>query len=172
MRKLIWFSFASDVHLDAFIADFFPKVHRQFTLGMQRTQKVSLLLEYEPDLERIVKVLCQRLAELPTSEQAVPDARKTVASKFLLGLCGMLLLTNGISILQLMKAAQPQHVSSPAATPSLSAQAAPSATGLLPAGNTEVPAVPKAATKMIQTAPNINVMNSSHTKIHYEANRK
>ncbi len=41
----------TDSDLNAFCLDYFPEVHRRFTIGMERTEKVNLLLQLasEPD---------------------------------------------------------------------------------------------------------------------------
>ena len=56
----------TDADLDAFCLDHFPEVHRRFARGMERIEKVSLLLSVE-ELTDIVAKLHQRTSQRRTS---------------------------------------------------------------------------------------------------------
>ncbi len=50
LRQLLQRVLPTDSDQDAFVIDFFPDIHRHFSAGMDRTQKVNLLVEhYETD---------------------------------------------------------------------------------------------------------------------------
>lgn len=53
----------TDADLEAFVLDFFPAVQQRFGDGMQRIQKVSLLLTVEPNYTFIVDKLRLRYPE-------------------------------------------------------------------------------------------------------------
>ncbi len=55
---------ASD--LDAFLLDYFPKVHRELGSAMDRTARVNLLLQHESG-EAILRALTDRFAEEPST---------------------------------------------------------------------------------------------------------
>lgn len=55
----------TDADLDAFCLDYFPEVHRRFARGMDRTDKVNLLLSVE-ELSDIVVKLHQRASQRGT----------------------------------------------------------------------------------------------------------
>lgn len=48
LRRLLEKALHTDSQLEAFCIDYFPKVHRQFSSGMDRTQKLNLLLLVVP----------------------------------------------------------------------------------------------------------------------------
>jgi hypothetical protein len=69
LRKLVGTTLLSDGDLDAFCSDHFPKVHARFTLGMERTQKVTILLQYAnpAELERLLREAAEPAPEPPVS---------------------------------------------------------------------------------------------------------
>lgn len=69
IRRLIDRLVLNDPELDAFLNDYFPDVFRQTSAGMQRTAKVTLLLTYVPETEKIVAALGERFpaAQEPAS---------------------------------------------------------------------------------------------------------
>ena len=71
VRELIGLIFITDSDLDAFCQDYFPKIKKRFTDGMDRVRKVNLLLELG-DANKVLKVLqdkfpkeMQKHADLP-----------------------------------------------------------------------------------------------------------
>lgn len=65
MRKLLDEVLRTDADLEAFCLDFFPDVQLRFSTGMQRIEKVSLLLAVELDLGLIVERLRERHPNAP-----------------------------------------------------------------------------------------------------------
>lgn len=57
LRKLLQHVLRADSDLDAFCLDSFSEVSKRFSLGMDRTQKLNILLNHEDKLE-ILEALC------------------------------------------------------------------------------------------------------------------
>lgn len=60
IRNQINISIRTDADFDAFCLDYFPQVHCRFSAGMDRTQKVNLLLEVVDHLDSITEKLNER----------------------------------------------------------------------------------------------------------------
>jgi len=74
VRKLLERSITTDADLDSFCLDYFPKAKRRFSSGMERTQKINLLLELESNLGRIAEKVNERFACGQASEQYISDS--------------------------------------------------------------------------------------------------
>ena len=70
LRKLMEDTFRTDADFDAFVLDRFPVVHRKFAGGMNRIQKLNLLLESN-DTSEILHAL---LKEKPALAVGLPEA--------------------------------------------------------------------------------------------------
>lgn len=114
VRKQIMKSLPSDADLEAFISDFFPEVYQRFSAGMQRTQKVTLLLDSEPELIRIVEKLHERCGvEAAAAEGARCRAKQSALRKILLGVTVALLTATAAVLLQQAKGRPPATSSEP-----------------------------------------------------------
>lgn len=67
VRQLLNSVLTTDSSFDAFCLDYFPRVHRQFAIGMDREQRINLLLQWE-ELSEIVDAL-----RLPTVSGCIPQ---------------------------------------------------------------------------------------------------
>lgn len=63
IRQLLSEALPTDADLEAFVLDFFPHIHQRFSDGMQRTQKVTLLLTVEDNCVNILEKLRYRCPE-------------------------------------------------------------------------------------------------------------
>lgn len=80
LRRLLNEVLRVDADLDAFCLDFFPEVHQRFSAGMDRPQKVNLLLQLVSEPEQIL-VQLRKFADLSDSQtprrQVAPGTSST-----------------------------------------------------------------------------------------------
>lgn len=74
LRRLLNEVLYTDADLDAFCLDYFPEIQQRFSAGMDRIQRVNLLLQLVSDPEIILDQL-RKCAELPAAQ----PARRSVA---------------------------------------------------------------------------------------------
>jgi hypothetical protein len=86
LRKLIGTTIATDGDLDAFCLDYFPKIHARFTIGMDRVQKVTMILQLAnlAELERCLRGVMDPPSGSSTS--AAGSASDTIRVLFLASL--------------------------------------------------------------------------------------
>lgn len=139
VRQLIDFLLRTDADLDAFCLDCFPTAYRRFGKGMERTEKVNLLLSLEEPSAVATKLQAWSVKRQPdTSNQSW---RWLVVALVLLG--GLTAGALYVAMSRLGTGANP----SPATIPS--AQATHSASSLSPADReapTTAPALPASGT--------------------------
>ena len=83
----------TDADLDAFCLDHFPAVHRRFGAGMERTAKVTLLLQLVPGLDLIAARLREHAGEAPGPASAArPSVSRTFLAPAAIGMAVLLLL--------------------------------------------------------------------------------
>ena len=75
LRRAIERLLLADASLDAFCVDYFPKVHRQFSAGMEWTRKVNILL-LAADPTELHERLAQYEAASSASERTLPPPRR------------------------------------------------------------------------------------------------
>ena len=84
LRKLINTAFLSDGDLDAFCMDYFPAIHARFTGGMDRVQKVNLLLQLARSLDELEQRIREATGEAnPAPEQPPPAPEAPAGIKVL-----------------------------------------------------------------------------------------
>jgi len=71
LRRMLEQAMPSDAQLEAFCIDYVPAVHRQYSSGMERTQKLNLLLASTPPEELLEYLRCHA-ATVPGRELARP----------------------------------------------------------------------------------------------------
>lgn len=81
VRAAITDTFKGDPDLDAFVCDYFPKIHERWTIGMERGQKLTILMTHA-SLGALVEALESRSpgslsARLPASAQRSADAARS-----------------------------------------------------------------------------------------------
>lgn len=163
MRKLIMQSLPTDADLEAFISDHFPEVHQRCSLGMQRVQKVTLLLDIEPDRERILQLLPPEPAHGDVQLRVAGSSLKpSAASRLLLYSVATLLVGLGGMLLGLLRPWAPAPIAAPAkildSPPAIKIAKEPS----------PPPASPPALEK--SSGDGITVINSS--RVHINTNGK
>lgn len=97
VRKLLEQRLRTDEDLDALCIDYFPEVHRRFSGGMSRPQKVNLLLTMVQDLGTIVASLDERHpASPPNSATAHRIGRRWPRLALMVALAAALVLLAGV----------------------------------------------------------------------------
>jgi hypothetical protein len=71
LRKWLGTAFPSDADLDAFCIDYFPSIHARFTAGMDRVQKVTILLQHTR-LDELEQRLREATGGAPHAQQPSP----------------------------------------------------------------------------------------------------
>jgi len=111
LRRMLDGALPTDAQLDAFCLDYLPSVHRQFSGGMERTQKLNLLLASTPGDEVLAQLRLHlaaqehsvgtesasaRRAMVPMSPAGRPNAavyrKGVIAIPIVLGIFGLVLL--------------------------------------------------------------------------------
>ncbi len=115
VRKLLD-QIPTDADFDAFCLDYFPAVQARFSVGMDRVQKATLLLQLESDYARIAEKLRQHFANRATGAPKQVNPRR----RSRLGWVGVgiaLLVAAGLLVYRL-SGNRPERVAAPTSTPS------------------------------------------------------
>lgn len=151
VRALLDARIRSDADLSAFLLDYFPGVYRRIGAGMNRVEKVNLLLEQEPDLEQIVRRLSERFPDAPGFGPVLP-ARAPRWPLALLLAAGLLAVA--LATWVIWQRASPRTAAPDAPRPTRPDEPAGSpARALPPARQAASPAPVPAAPAMLPAAP-------------------